>query len=247
MSRRSDVQERTRRPAGEDGEDARARPLARGPVTGPGTGQPTSTARARSRAAIVAIAPGVLLAGFASHPYIGVGPPDEAAIAAAVASEATRWGLSHLMVAVGSGLAVLAFLAIRSYLRQAGEERWSSLALPFIVMGSTLFTVRPGWSSRRWPLPRQVVTSRRPRLRCFGGSHPSLWWARARGARVRQGDRRQRSSEPAADRARRRGAAGHGRGARRPPGRGSALRAGCRRHRGTVAAGRPDVEAPPGG
>jgi hypothetical protein len=39
---------------------------------------------------------------------------------------------------------VLAFLAIRSYLREAGEERWSILALPFIVVGSTLFTMLPG-------------------------------------------------------------------------------------------------------
>jgi hypothetical protein len=39
---------------------------------------------------------------------------------------------------------VLAFLAIRSYLREAGEDRWSILALPFIVVGSTLFSVLPG-------------------------------------------------------------------------------------------------------
>jgi hypothetical protein len=39
------------------------------------------------------------------------------------------------------GLAVLTFLAIRSYLREAGEERWSILALPFIVLGNTLFVV----------------------------------------------------------------------------------------------------------
>jgi hypothetical protein len=38
---------------------------------------------------------------------------------------------------------VLAFLAIRSYLREAGEERWSVPAVPFIVMGSTLFTLLP--------------------------------------------------------------------------------------------------------
>jgi hypothetical protein len=44
---------------------------------------------------------------------------------------------------VGSGLTVLAFLAIRSYLREAGEERWSVLALPFIVMASTLFAFLP--------------------------------------------------------------------------------------------------------
>jgi hypothetical protein len=102
----------------------------------------TEVTRARLRAAIVAIAPAVLLAGFVWHPYAAV--PDEATIASAATAGTTRWGLSHLTIAVGSGLAALAFLAIRSYLREAGEERWSVLALPFIVMGSTLFAILPG-------------------------------------------------------------------------------------------------------
>ena len=102
----------------------------------------SSTARARLRAVIVAIAPAVLLAAFVYHPYIA-NPTDKAAVAAALASDTTRWGLSHLAVGVGSGLVVLAFLAIRSYLREAGKERWSILALPFIVLGSTLFAFLP--------------------------------------------------------------------------------------------------------
>jgi len=102
----------------------------------------SATTRARFRAAIVAIAPAGLLAAFVYHPYIA-NLTDKAAVAAALASDTTRWGLSHLAVGVGSGLAVLAFLAIRSYLREAGEERWSLLALPFIVMGSTLFAFLP--------------------------------------------------------------------------------------------------------
>lgn len=102
----------------------------------------SATTRARFRAAIVAMAPAVLLAAFVYHPYIS-DLTDNAAIAAAVASDTTRWGLSHLAVGVGSGLLVLAFLAIRSYLREAGEERWSILALPFIVLGSTLFAFLP--------------------------------------------------------------------------------------------------------
>src|SRR5215204_4793274 len=103
----------------------------------------TTTRRARLRAAIVAIAPAVVLVGFFYHPYISP-PTDPAAIAAAAASDTTRWGFSHLGVAVGYGLVVVAFLAIRSYLSEAGEERWSILALPFIVMGSTLFVVLTG-------------------------------------------------------------------------------------------------------
>jgi hypothetical protein len=114
------------------------------PDTEPRGGHPMSTTtRARFRAAIVAIAPAVLLAGLFYHPYISP-PTDEAAIAAAATSDTTRWGLAHLAISVGSGLAVLAFLAIRSYLREAGEERWSILALPFIVIGSTLFVVLTG-------------------------------------------------------------------------------------------------------
>jgi hypothetical protein len=103
----------------------------------------TTTRRARFRAAIVAIAPAVLVVGFFYHPYISP-PTDPEAIAAAAASDTTRWGLAHLAISVGYGLVVLAFLAICSYLSEAGEERWSILAPPFIVMGSTLFVVLTG-------------------------------------------------------------------------------------------------------
>jgi hypothetical protein len=98
--------------------------------------------RARFRAAVVAVAPVVLLVGFLWHPYTHI--PDKSTIAAAAASGTTRWGLSHLTIAVGSGFAALAFLALRSYLREAGEDRWSAIAFPFIVMGSTLFAILPG-------------------------------------------------------------------------------------------------------
>ncbi len=103
----------------------------------------STTTRARFGAAIVALAPAVMLAGLFAHPYIAT-LPDEAAIAEAVAADMTYWGLVHLTAGVASGLMVLAFLALRSYLREAGEERWSVLALPFIVVGSTLFTMLPG-------------------------------------------------------------------------------------------------------
>ena len=102
----------------------------------------TTATRARLRAAIVAIAPAVLVVGLFYHPYISP-PTDPEAIAAAAASDTMRWGLAHLAISVGYGLVVLAFLAIRSYLSEAGEERWSILALPFIVIGSTLFAFLP--------------------------------------------------------------------------------------------------------
>lgn len=99
---------------------------------------------ARPEAAIVALAPAVLLAGLIYHPYIGLGPPDPAVIGRVVAADPTRWGLAHLVVAIGSGLAILAFLAIRNYLRDTNGQRWSAPGVPFIVLGSTLFTVLPG-------------------------------------------------------------------------------------------------------
>lgn len=99
---------------------------------------------ARSAAAIVALAPAVLLAGLLYHPYIGLGPPDPAVIGQVVAADPTRWGLAHLIVAIGSGLAVLAFLAIQSYLRDTSGQGWIAAGVPFIVIGSTLFTLLPG-------------------------------------------------------------------------------------------------------
>jgi hypothetical protein len=96
----------------------------------------------RWQAAVTAIAPVVLLAGYAYHPYIH-NLTDGTAVASA-ALDTTRWGLSHLLVAVGSGFIALAFLAVRSALRTRGEERWSRVALPFVVMGCTLFAVLPG-------------------------------------------------------------------------------------------------------
>jgi hypothetical protein len=101
------------------------------------------TTRARLQAAIVVIAPALLLLGFAYHPYVAKGT-DEAALATAAASDTTRWGLSHLAIGIAYALTALAFIAIRSYLREAGEERWSVVALPLIVAGAALFPILTG-------------------------------------------------------------------------------------------------------
>jgi len=120
--------------------------LMSGIATGGRTGgrDVSVTAGGRSRAVIVGVAPVVLLAAFIAHPDIGLGPPDEAAIASAAASNTFRWGISHLMVGVASALLLLAFVAIRSYLREAGDDRWSALALPFVIFGGTLYAILPG-------------------------------------------------------------------------------------------------------
>lgn len=109
------------------------------------TAQFSTTTTAVFRAAILVIAPTVALIGHGYHPWIGA-PADPdffERLAAAVAADRTRWWVSHLLIAVGSGLLALAFLAIRSYLREAGEERWSVMGLPFIIMGSTLYALLP--------------------------------------------------------------------------------------------------------
>lgn len=98
----------------------------------------------RQQAAIVAGAPAALLASLLWHPYIAGRLPNEAGIAAEVGAGTTRWALAHIAAAVASGLVILAFIAIHSYLRDAGDVRWSTFGLPFIVMGSVLFTLLPG-------------------------------------------------------------------------------------------------------
>jgi hypothetical protein len=104
----------------------------------------SETTREQFQAAIVALAPVVVLAGFALHPYIGAGLPDQTAVAVAATDHTTRWGLAHVTVGIGSGLLVLAFLAIRARLRETGPERWSARGVPLIVVGSAVYTLLPG-------------------------------------------------------------------------------------------------------
>jgi hypothetical protein len=102
----------------------------------------------RLRPAAVVIAPAVLFAGFAYHPYVS-NATDAEAIASAVIADTTRRGLAHLAIGVGYALMVLALLAIRSYLREGGEERWISVALPLAAVGNALFAILPGMDAGR--------------------------------------------------------------------------------------------------
>jgi hypothetical protein len=90
----------------------------------------------------VAAAPVVLLAGIAYHPFIA-DLRDKEAVAAALTADMTRWSIVHLVVAVGSPLVALAFLAVAAALRQRGEWRWSARSVPFVVVGSSLFALLP--------------------------------------------------------------------------------------------------------
>jgi hypothetical protein len=98
---------------------------------------------ATARATIIAVAPLVLLAAFAYHPHIAF-LPDAEAVAHAVQADTQRWGIAHFGVALGAALMALAYIALRGHLRDAGENRWSAIALPFLVMGSVLYAFLPG-------------------------------------------------------------------------------------------------------
>lgn len=103
----------------------------------------TETTRVRFEAIAIALAPAVMFAALVSHPYL-VRLPDAAGVAEAVEENTTRWEIVHLLTAVGSALIALAFLAIRARLRDAGEERFSAWALPFVIIGSALYGLLAG-------------------------------------------------------------------------------------------------------
>ena len=98
---------------------------------------------ARGRATILAAAPAVVLAAFVYHPHI-MFLPDADAVAHAVRMDTQRWAIAHFGVALGAALMSLAFIALRGYLRDEGENRWSAIALPVLVMGSALYAFLPG-------------------------------------------------------------------------------------------------------
>lgn len=102
----------------------------------------TETLRGRFQAAVVVIAPLFLLAAIAYHPYVG-NLSDKSELAGAISADPARWGAAHVAVGAGMGLLLAAFLAVCSYLRKSGEERWSAAAVPFLVMGTTFSIFLP--------------------------------------------------------------------------------------------------------
>ncbi len=103
----------------------------------------SDTRRSSYEPIIVALAPAALFGALVAHPYLPGRLPNEAAVAAAVAADTTRWGLVHLATGLASGLVILAFLATSDYLRDAGDDRLSAVGVPFVVIGSTLFAMLP--------------------------------------------------------------------------------------------------------
>lgn len=95
------------------------------------------------RAGVVVTAPLMFLAALSYHPYLPGRQPNTEAVAAAVVSGPTNWGVVHLGTGLASAMLVVAFLAVRAELREAGEDRWSGVAVPFIVFGNTLYAMLP--------------------------------------------------------------------------------------------------------
>lgn len=105
-----------------------------------------ASTRTRWGASSLLVAPIVVLASFLTHPHVGTrageaGVPES--IATEIAAGPGMWVFSHLLLAVGSGLLALAFIALRGYLHEAGEDRYSAIGLPFAVLGSVLFALLP--------------------------------------------------------------------------------------------------------
>lgn len=102
----------------------------------------STTTRTRFGAVAVALAPAVTFVALVGHPFIAR-LPDAAGVADAVGHGTTWWGIVHMLAAVGAILTALAFLAIRARLRDAGEDRFSVWALPFLIAGSMLYGLLP--------------------------------------------------------------------------------------------------------
>ncbi|MPZ93405.1 MAG: hypothetical protein GEU96_00555 [Propionibacteriales bacterium] len=105
-----------------------------------------STTRSGSKvgAATVAAGPILLLGALLWHPPLPGRLPDNDAVAEGTAADVTRWGMSHLAAAVAAAAIAVAFIVIRSHLRERGDGWLSAVGLALVVVGSTLYAVLPG-------------------------------------------------------------------------------------------------------
>lgn len=104
----------------------------------------SSRSTSKALALTVAAGPLLLLGAMLWHPVLPGRLPDNDAVAKAAAANVTRWGLSHLAAAVAAAAVAVAFIVIRSYLRERGDGWLSAVGLALVVVGSTLFAVLPG-------------------------------------------------------------------------------------------------------
>jgi hypothetical protein len=92
----------------------------------------------RVRAAIVAIAPLLLLIGFIYLPYVS-DFTDEAKVAEAVGDNTARWAWAAIILTVALGLMQAAAVIVRMHLAEAGEHRWSQISVLLLLVGGALF------------------------------------------------------------------------------------------------------------
>jgi hypothetical protein len=104
----------------------------------------SSRSISRAMAITVAAGPVLLLGALLWHPPLPGRLPDNDAVAEAVAADVTRWGLSHLAAAFAAAAVSVAFIVIRSYLRERGDGWFSAVGLALVVVGNTLYAVLPG-------------------------------------------------------------------------------------------------------
>ena len=104
----------------------------------------TSRSTSKALAITVAAGPVLLLGALLWHPPLPGRLPDNDAVAEAAAADVTRWGLSHLAAAFAAAAVSVAFIVIRSYLRERGDGWFSAVGLALVVVGNTLYAVLPG-------------------------------------------------------------------------------------------------------
>lgn len=104
----------------------------------------TSTTAVRGAAVVVVLGPLLLLGTMVWHPPLPGRLPDHDAVADAATADLTRWALVHLATAIAVGLVVVAFVAVRGFLRERGDPRLSAIGLGCVVLGSTMYAVLPG-------------------------------------------------------------------------------------------------------
>ena len=92
----------------------------------------------RLRALALFAAPLLMLASMIYHPYL-TDEFDISAVAEEVLADPDRWVAVHIMLMVTFALIMIAAVVIRGMLRTAGEERWSFIAVPLLIGGSTVF------------------------------------------------------------------------------------------------------------
>lgn len=100
-------------------------------------------AHTRASAAVLFVAPAVLLAGVLAHPFVR-DYTDRSVVAGAISGAPGRWAASHLIIPVGIGLVLVAVAVMAGQFRHAGEQRWSVSGRSLLIVGGTLLAASAG-------------------------------------------------------------------------------------------------------